>query len=175
MNLKYKIFLSFFILCFNLLCATAGVFEHEVNLKDISANLPELNSIDCKFAQEKQIPQAKMILKSSGDFKFVKSQGITFYTTYPIKSVTSYNTKEYRQINNIINAISAKSYTRLERDFKFYYTGNTNCWTLGLLPRKESPIFNYLKSIEITGNESMILNMMILSADSTKTKIRFFF
>ena len=78
-----------------------------------------LNNISCKFRQEKQT--SNILLKSSGDFVFDKSKGVTFYTTYPIKSTTSYSTREYRQINNVITAISNKSYSRLEKDFKFYF------------------------------------------------------
>lgn len=172
--MKHKLLNTLFLLFFLTITTYASVFEHETSLKEIDKKLPELNSITCKFAQEKQIAPSGIILKSSGDFEFKKNQGIVFYTTYPIKSVVSYNTREYKHVNNVINAISTKSYSKLEREFKFYYAGTVENWTLGLLPKQESATYNYLKSIEISGNKTMITTMTILAADSTKTKIKFF-
>ena len=157
-------------MCITILSPALGnVFEHEQTLDYISKQIPPLNSVECKFRQEKQIPPSGIILKSSGDFKFEKDKGVTFYTTYPIKNTASYTSKEYKQINNVINAISAKSYSRLEKEFKFYYINKT----LGLIPQKESPAYNHIKSIEIEFNGNMIVKMMILTADSTKTTIWF--
>lgn len=162
-------FFGILISIFLMLPAGANVFEHEKPLKEIVKELPELNSINCTFRQEKQI--SGMIIKSSGDFKFEKGRGVTFYTTYPIKSTTSYTSKEYSRINDVINAISSKSYSRLEKDFKFYFE-NGSSWKLGLLTKQSSRLFNYLKSIEIEGNKN-ITKIVILNADSTKTSIWF--
>lgn len=153
--------------------ANANVFEHPQNLPTIAKQLPELNSINCKFRQEKTISSSHLILKSSGDFKFEKNKGITFYTTYPIKSTSSYSSREYKQINSIISAITNKSYSRLERDFNFYYEGNIQNWTVGLLPKKNSQVYDYLKSIELSGNSKMITKITILPVDLNKTTIWF--
>lgn len=149
----------------------ANVFDHPKNLKDIS--VPQLNNINCKFRQEKVVKTSNIILKSSGDFSFQKNKGVIFYTTYPIKSTSTYTTKEYRQISSIISAISNKSYERLERDFKFYFEQSSSSWTLGLMPKKDAQVYNYLKSIEICGNQKMITKIVILPVDLNKTTIWF--
>ena len=135
--------------------------------------MPSLNNINCKFRQEKVIKSSNLILKSSGDFSFEKDKGVIFYTTYPIKSTSSYTSKEYKQINSIISAISNKSYSRLEREFKFFYEKNDANWTLGLIPKENTQVYNYLKSIEIVGNQKMITKMIILPVDLSKTTIWF--
>lgn len=159
--------------------AFANVFEHETSLDKIAKELPEMNSIKCKFRQEKQI--SNMVLKSSGDFTFDKGKGVVFYTTYPVKSTTSYTSREYKQISSVINAISNKSYSRLQKDFKFYYEGagvngvnkSGSCnWTLGLIPKQDTPAYNHLKFIEITGQKD-IKKIIILTCDKTKTTIWF--
>lgn len=149
----------------------ASVFEHEQKLAYIVKQLPAMKSVSCKFKQEKYLPNSKVTLKSSGDFKFVKNKGVTFYTTYPIKSTTSYSNKEFKQINNIITAISNKSYSKLEKDFNFYFQKNSN-WDLGLKPKSSSKVANYIKSIEIEGNED-ISKIVIITSDLTRTTISF--
>ena len=139
-----------FLICLLLIQpAYANVFEHEAQLDKIVKELPELNSIKCKFRQEKQI--SNILLKSSGDFTFDKGKGVIFYTTFPVKSTTSYTSREYRQINSVIAAISNKSYSRLQKDFKFYFHREAQRWELGLIPKSGTPAYDYLKSIEING------------------------
>ena len=165
-----KIILLLFSFCI-ISSAQANVFEHPQSLKNIT--MPSLNDINCKFRQEKVIKSSNIILKSSGDFSFEKNKGVIFYTTYPVKSISSYTSKEYKQINSIISAISNKSYSKLEREFKFFYEKNGANWTLGLIPKENTQVYNYLKSIEIVGNQKMITKMIILPVDLTKTTIWF--
>ena len=166
MNRFYGIILGLLIS----LSAYGNVFEHPEKLENIAGNIPQYNNVSCKFFQEKFLPNSNVILKSSGDFKYEKDKGVTFYTTYPIKSTTSYTSREYRHINNVISAITNKSYSKLEKDFQFYYESG---WKLGLIPKNTSQIYNYLKSIEIEGNKDMITKIVILTVDSGKTSIRF--
>ena len=162
------------ILCLLVMPAVcASVFEHPQNLSAFAKQLPELSSINCKFRQEKTISSSHLILKSSGDFKFEKDKGVIFYTTYPIKSTNSYSSSEYRQINSIISAISNKSYSRLERDFNFFYESEPAAWQLGLMPKKGTQVYNYLKSIEISVNREMITKIVILPVDLSKTTLWF--
>lgn len=137
------------------------------SLKKIADEIPAYDSVKCKFRQEKQI--SDMVLKSSGNFVFEKGKGVTFYTTYPIKSTTAYTTREYKQINNIINAISNKNYSRLEKEFEFYFDKPI----LTLKPKSVSPAFNYLKAIEIQTGKTKIDKITILTCDNTKTTIYF--
>ena len=165
-----KFFVFLFLLIFMPL-ANAAVFDHEMKLEEISKKLPELASTKCKFKQEKIM--SGMVLKSSGDFTFEKNKGVTFYTNYPIQSTTSYTSRDYRQINNVITAISSKSYAKLEKDFRFFYEGNEKTWTLALLPKTGSKAFDYLKSIEISGDGAKITKIIILACDKTQTTIWF--
>ena len=166
-----RIFLALFIFFMLNLQSFANVFDYPKKISEFENNLPKLESINCKFSQEKIFPNSNVILKSSGDFEFKENIGVTFYTTYPIKSTTSYTTKEYRQINNIILAISKKNYSKLEKEFKFFFINQGNTWTLGLVPQKNSPAYNYLNSIEISGSD-YIKKMTIITKDGTRTNIK---
>lgn len=169
-----KKFLIFFLLIFTInLSAQANVFDHEQNLAYISKQLPVLQNITCKFRQEKYIPSSNITLKSSGDFKFEKEKGVTFFTTYPIKSTTSYTSAEFKQINSVITAISNKSYSKLEKDFKFYYQKISDNWSLGLKPKTSSQASKYLQSIELEGRKD-ISKIVIITTDNIKTTIHFY-
>ena len=148
----------------------ANVFDYPEKLEDIAPKIPEYNSVSCKFIQEKFLPKSDIMLKSSGDFKYEKDKGVTFYTIYPIKSTTSYTSREYKHINNVISAISNKSYSKLEKDFQFFYEDG---WKLGLMPKKNSQVHRYVKSIEVEGNLDMITKIVIQTVDSGKTSIQF--
>lgn len=169
-------FKKFLILIFAIflinLPACADVFNHPQKLSVIIPQMPELNSINCKFKQEKTIPNSTANIKSSGDFRFIKNKGVVFNTTYPLHSTTSYNTTEYRQVNEIVNAISNKSYSKIERVFNFYFTKNKDEWQLGLIPKKKQQAAKYLASVEIHG-KSYITQMIIKTTNSTKTTIWF--
>lgn len=157
--MKKIIFFIFFLL------SSQVVFAQP--LSDIIDEIPAYESIKCKFRQEKQI--SDMVLKSSGDFVFEKGKGVIFYTTYPIKNTTAYTTREYRQINNIINAISNKDYSRLEKDFEFVFDKPI----LKLHPKQSTPAYNYLKAIEIQTGKTKIDKIVISTCDGTKTTIYF--
>lgn len=141
------------------------------SVAEIAAEIPQMDSIKCKFRQEKQI--SGMVIKSSGDFVYEKNKGVTFYTTYPVKSTASYTTKEYRHINNVINAISNKNYSKLEKDFSFDFTKNGEIWVLKLSPKQTSQAYGLLKTLDISGGNTKINKMVILLCDGTKTSIWF--
>lgn len=149
---------------------SGSVFEHPAKLENIADEIPRYENVSCKFTQEKTLPKSDIILKSAGNFKYEKDKGVTFYTIYPIKSTTSYTNKEYKHINNVISAITNKSYSKLEKDFQFYYESG---WKLGLVPKKDSHAHSYLKSVEVEGNKDMITKIVILTVDSGKTSIKF--
>ncbi len=137
------------------------------NLSDIALQIPQFDSIKCKFKQEKQV--SGMVFKSSGDFVFEKDKGVIFYTTYPVKSTASYTTKEYRHINNVINAIAGKNYSKLEKDFEFSFDNRI----LKLMPKPVSQAYNHLKLLEIETGDAKINKIVILLCDGTKTSIWF--
>lgn len=160
----------FFIICSQ--AVFANVFNHPQKLAVIANNLPELNNISCKFQQEKTFNNSNVKIYSSGDFNFIKNKGITFHTTYPTDFVTSYNSSEYKQINDIINAISTKSYSKIEKVFQFYFENTNNTWCLGLIPKQNHQCAKYLSSIEIQGAQ-YIKKIVITTKNSGKTTIRF--
>ena len=130
--------------------------------------LPKLESIDCKFKQEKLIKNIQKPLLSNGNFKFVKGEGAYFETVYPVQSTVSYTNKDYKQINDIILAISNKKYSKLDREFDFYFSKNERLWTLSLKPKTESKSAKYLDSLTIEGDE-YINKIIILAKDGSKT------
>lgn len=129
----------------------ADVFQNRANISSFVNEIPQMNSISCKFKQEKTIKGIEKPLISGGNFKFVKDKGIFFDTTYPIKSSTSYTTGEYKQINSIINAISNKKYKNLENEFDFYFNKENAKWNLGLKPKQTAQSARYISSIQISG------------------------
>lgn len=167
-----KFIFSIFIF-FNLfLPVLADVYEHPAPLSNIAEQIPEMGSIKCKFKQEKSIQNISKPLVSEGDFEFVKDRGVYFNTTYPIKSAVNYTNKNYKQINDIVNAISAKKYQRLEKEFNFYFLGKSNNWTLGLKPKQNSSVKDYISSITIQGSD-YINQINVVQTNGNKTVIWF--
>ena len=169
--MKIKVFL---ILCIVLFAniSFASLYNSPTPISGFINNLPQFGDIDCKFKQEKYLADIDRTLVSGGDFHFRQNVGITFATTYPIQSVVSYQNKDYRQINDIILAISEKKYSRLERDFKFYYEQVEDRWSLGLKPQDNSKLKDFLKSITIDG-KSNIEKIMIVFSNGNKTTLWF--
>lgn len=162
--MRIKILLLFLTFLFPIaLCAV-----EKVGSEELMKQLPKLESIDCKFKQEKLIKNIQKPLLSNGNFKFVKGEGVYFETLYPVKSTVSYTNKDYKQINDIILAISNKKYSKLDREFDFYFSKDQNLWTLTLKPKTESKSSKYLDSLTIEGEE-YINKIVILSKDGSKT------
>lgn len=150
----------------------AGLYDNTANLQDISNKLPKLSSIKCKFKQEKHLQNIQKPIISTGDFEFIENKGVYFYTKYPIESSADYTNEKYKQINDIIKAISNKKYSQLEREFDFYYEGNISNWSLGLKPKKNSKAYDYIASITIFGT-SYINKIAINQTNGNKTDIWF--
>jgi len=168
-----KIFITLSIFFITMQTAAAGVFDHPQKLSEIYPQLPQLHSVNCKFKQEKTLPNTATTLTSSGDFQFIKDKGVVFKTTYPIESTTSYNASEFKQINEVIRAISNKSYSKIENIFDFYFTKTGEIWTLGFIPKKSHQSAKYLASVEIEGQND-ISKIIIIMKNSTRTTIRFY-
>lgn len=167
-KLNIILLLFFFFAC----QAFADVYNSPSNLENISKHIPKLGSIKCNFRQAKYLQNIPKPLISSGDFEFIPNKGIYFYTLQPVKSTFDYTNKNYKQINDIINAISTKKYSRLENEFNFYYEGNINKWTLGMKPKKTSNVCNYLSSITIYGTD-YINEIIIIQTNGSKTVLWF--
>ncbi|MCD7878797.1 MAG: hypothetical protein LUG16_02550 [Candidatus Gastranaerophilales bacterium] len=143
-----------------------------VKIDSLIKELPEFNSISCKFKQEKQLQNISKPIISGGNFKFTKNEGIVFETTYPIKSEVSYTNKNYKQINEIIKAISSKNYSKIEKEFLIYFEKKDSNWKLTLKPEQNSKTQEVLNSITIEGSE--IINKIIIDLkNGNKTTIWF--
>lgn len=165
---------SFIIILALLLSAPvkAQVYDYPAKLEYISKIIPKIGSTKCKFKQEKYLKNISSPLVSGGDFEFVENKGVYFYTRYPFQSTIDYTNKNYRQINDIINAISSKKYSKLEREFQFYFEGNSANWSLGMKPKKNSNAYNYISYITVNGSD--IISMInIQQTNGNKTIIWF--
>ena len=131
-----------------------------------------MESITCKFRQEKHIKHIEKPLISGGNFEFKKNTGVFFETTYPVQAKTAYTNENCKQINDIVNAISSKKYSGLEREFNFYFEKSNKIWTLGLKPKTNSNTSKILSSITISGNDT-IENMIIQQTNGNKTVLWF--
>ena len=151
-----KIFLIslFFLMMFTQI-ANADLFEKSVKIEDFVNLLPEMKTISCKFKQTKYLSNIAKPIISSGNFKFIEKEGVYFETLYPIKTTISYTNKDYKQINDIILAISQKKYSKINKDFNYYFNKNETSWKLGLKPKPESPANNYIVSILIEGKDNI--------------------
>lgn len=150
----------------------ANVYDYPANIKNIAGQIPKMKSIKCKFKQEKYLQNISKPIVSSGDFEFVENKGVYFNTLYPVKSTVNYTNSNYKQINDIINAISAKRYSKLEKEFNFYFEGNYHNWILGMKPRKSSKAYKYISSITLYGSD-YIYKIDIKQTNGNKTILCF--
>ncbi len=159
-----KIFILFLVLFFN------SVFAQ--NLDEITKNVPKMGSIKCRFTQEKYIKNLEKPLISKGDFEYIENKGVYFYTKYPYQSVTDYTNEKNNQINDIVNAVSSKKYSKLEREFNFEYGGNITSWNLKMTPKENSSARNFIVSVSISGTD-YINKINIVQKNGNKTIIWF--
>ena len=167
---KFSLLLLSFVLFTNLVYA--DLFSSQHSLESISKKIPEIHSIKCNFKQEKHLNNISKTLVSSGDFEFIENKGVIFYTKFPFESVTDYTDKGYKQVNDIIKAISSKRFNRIEKEFDFYYETNGTNWSLGMKPKSSSSAANYISSIIIEGTD-YINKITINQMNGNKTFIWF--
>lgn len=152
--------------------AFADVYNFPSALEKISSNIPKMGSIKCKFRQEKYMQNVAKPLVSSGNFEFIENKGVYFHTLSPVESTVNYTNKNYKQINYVFNAISTQKYSRLEKEFDFYYEGNNNKWSLGMKPKKNSDAYNWISSITVDGSD-YIRRIDIMQTNGNKTVLWF--
>lgn len=150
----------------------ADVYNSPSGLENISKHIPKMGSIKCKFRQEKYLKNIEKPLVSTGDFEFAENKGVYFYTKYPVQSTVDYTNKSYKQINDVVNAVSTKKYSRLEKEFDFFFEGNSDKWSLGMKPKKSSNAYNYISSIKIDGT-NYINKISIVQTNGNKTVLWF--
>ena len=170
--MKLKISISILMTILFSIQTFADVYEHPISLKTLSAEIPKMGSIKCKFRQEKHLQNIAKPLISNGDFEFIEDQGVYFYTKYPIKSTVDYTNKNYKQINEVVNAISTKKYSRLEKEFEFFYEKEGSSWNLCMKPKKNSDAYNFILSITINGTD-YINKISIQQTNGNKTILWF--
>lgn len=167
--MKNKFVILLICLSFSVIVAAS---ESPQNISSFIDELPILNSINCRFKQEKYLKNVNRVIVSGGNFSFKKNAGVCFETTYPIKYTVSYNNRDYKQINDIISAISTKNYSALQKEFDFYFTKKNHCWNLKLVPNKKSQVYDIIESITIIG-EKNINKITILLLNGNKTILWF--
>ena len=165
-----RIFLTVLILLNSL--SFANLYDKPAQLQDISDKLPKMHGIKCKFKQEKYLQNIQKPIISGGDFEFIENKGVYFYTKYPVESTTDFTNEKYKQINDIVKAISSKKYSKLENEFDFYYSGDISNWSLGLKPKKSSDAHKFISSITIEGKH-YINKININQTNGNKTLIWF--
>lgn len=166
-----KVLISLFLLIFSNI-VYADIYNSPAKLSEIVKVIPKPTTIKCKFKEEKYLKSIQKPVISYGDFEFIENKGVYFYTKYPIQTSKNYTNSNYKQINEIINAISSKKYSKIEKEFTFYYEKNNNIWNLGLKPKKNSKAINYISKITISG-EDVIKKIEIVQTNGNKTVICF--
>ena len=178
MKTKYFLCITFLLLAAAIFTQSAtadNILNHKISAKEVAKKLPEFKNTTCKFTQDKTIKSSSaesVTLKSKGNFKFEKDKGVTFETTYPVKSVTSYTSAQNRHISSIVKALANKNYTYLEKNFEIYYLQIPDKnWELALKPQKDSKASSALKIISIKGKTK--IDSMIIDTQNSKTTIRY--
>lgn len=141
----------------------------------VASSLPVLQSVDCKFVQERTFSGSKVM--SSGDFRFVKGKGVYFMTTYPIKATSSYTAANNRYINDIILAVTKKNFSKIDKDFDLFLqkSSKNSSWSVRLMAKNEN-IKNHIESIKIFGDNKHITQIQIYQVNPTiQTDIKFRF
>lgn len=146
---KFLLLLIVIISGINLCIASDDIFSHPNTSRYIARQMPELKDVSCKFTQEKYI--GSTVLKSGGNFQFIKSKGAIFETLYPIKSTVSYTSSQNKQMNNVIVAVANGNYAYLDKNFDLYYKKENESWTIGLKPKRGSVPASQLNDIIIRG------------------------
>ena len=154
----------------NFCFASDDVFNHQSTSKNISNSMPQLGNASCKFTQEKYLDST--VLKSGGNFKFIKDKGAIFETLYPVKTTTSYTSTGNKQINEIITSIANKNYSVINKNFNLFYTSENLNWTVALTPKEKSPAYGQIESIIIYGRDD-INKLNINTSNGTSTSINF--
>ena len=172
-----KMLILFFIFLGTCAVYAEGIFSHKTTAQKVVSVMPEFESKSCKFSQSKIMTSSSAALKSSGNFKFIKNQGVIFETTYPIHSESSYTASQNKKINNIVKSVVNKNYSYLEKNFDIYYM-NTGAgkWMLALRPLQNSPAKEGMKSIQITGetkSKQGIITKMLIETPNASTTINF--
>ena len=167
---KIFIFLLIILSGMSIWFASDDIFNHPSTSKAISSQMPKLKDVSCKCTQEKYIGSA--VLKSGGNFQFVKNKGAIFETLYPIKSTVSYTSAQNKQRNDVIVAVSNRNYSYLDRNFLLFYKKENNNWTIGLKPKKGSVTASQLHDIVIKGSVD-INNIKIDTIKNGITDIHF--
>lgn len=167
---KFLLLLIVIISGINLCIASDDIFSHPNTSRYIARQMPELKDVSCKFTQEKYI--GSTVLKSGGNFQFIKKKGAIFETLYPIKSTVSYTSSQNKQMNDVIVAISNKNYSYLDKNFDLYYKRENADWTVGLKPKKGSVAASQLHDIIIKGRGD-IDNIKINTVKNGITDISF--
>lgn len=140
---------------------------------EVVKNIPDLQSVSCKFTQERTFSTSSV--KSSGDFKFIKGKGVYFLTTYPVKSSSSYTSANNKYINDIILAVSKKNFSKLDKSFDMHFNSAGNSWNIQLKP-KDLQLKNHIDSIYICGDNKHITNVRLNQLEpSVQTNIKFHF
>ncbi len=167
---RFLVLLILILAGINFCLASDDIFNHPSTGKQVSKLMPRLKDAACKFEQEKYIGDA--VLKSGGNFKFIKDKGAIFETLYPIKSTVSYTSSQNKQINDIMVAISNNNFTYLDKNFNIYYKSENSIWTVGLKPKKSSVASSQINDIVIKGRND-IENIKINTMKNGITDISF--
>ena len=141
----------------------------------VAKNVPDLQSVSCKFVQERNF--GTNVVKSSGDFKFIKGKGVFFMTTYPVKSTSSYTSTNNKYINDVIMAVSKKNFSKIDSEFNMYLNkpSNSQNWNI-LMTAKDEKIKNHIDSVKIYGDNTRITRITVNQVNpAVKTDIKFQF
>lgn len=169
----YKIFSILFI--FFIFAGSACASVEKTPASVVAGSLPDLNSVNCKFVQERIF--SGTTVKSSGDFKFIKDKGVYFMTTYPVKATSSYTASNNRYINDIILAVTKKNFSKIDKDFDMFLqkSPKNSSWRVDLRAKNEN-IKNHIELIKIFGDNRHITQILIYQVNpSVKTDIKFQF
>lgn len=143
--------------------------EIKITPEEAIESAPVIQNVICNFSQNKFMKSSNINLKSGGDFKFEKENGVIFETKYPIINREEYSSNKNKRIAAIVKSVSNRHYTQLDKKFDILSEGINQ---IKLRSKEDSPLKEELNYIKFFFNSNTI-NKMVIDTKNTTTTINF--
>lgn len=190
--------LSLLLMCVSTILLADDVFKHSAKedksgaFTEVSQKLSSIKKLKSNFRQVKKIQALKRPLISTGELIFSKKAGITWHLKTPIESTliidqekiilmddekkkTIIQAKDKPMLYNftkIFLSIFTGNTEELSQNFYIYFTGTTQDWRIGLIP-KNSQLKKVIKHIILKGNNGVVASLLLQESNTDTTDIIF--
>ena len=154
----------------------------ETLLAVLANRAEQIDSLQGKFQQQKQLQGLPLPLTASGNFSYSQDQGLNWHTLSPVNSQLQIGNKpavnagtldsntNASLVANIFIAVVRGDLRQLQQYFTIQSSGDTAHWRLRLTPIKET-LASYLSYIDVAGAE-LTEQLYIAEAGGDTTSIK---